>query len=371
MQTKRILTSYYKPVEGGFCKRLFRGIHALLKEGHEVHYVAISKFPIDHEKCYYHRFPWPEKYSNNMMFWAVFYCLVPAHLLYICIKHNITDSFAFSASYGLFLQPCRILRKIPLTIFIRGDAIEKHRVSNKPYWLLILDSFLEGLAIHRSKIVGVSDTCTMNLLERHSWAKPNSVEVLRNNIDKPRLRSLKIKCSTLRISVVGSIEKSKNPLFLVDVFKGINPDSYRLKFYGSGSLKLKLMEKILDYGLHESISLKGWVSAESIWQETDLLLMPSLHEGAPNAVLEAIGCDVPVIASNIGAHREILPKESVLAINDASVWEEKINLYVIEYESTSKATCDAQYHYAKKLRFDWDKQFVDQVLASRINVYSC
>jgi len=35
-----ILTCYYRPKPGGFCKRLFRAINALLDRGHIVHYLA-------------------------------------------------------------------------------------------------------------------------------------------------------------------------------------------------------------------------------------------------------------------------------------------------------------------------------------------
>lgn len=71
----RILTSYYRPKPGGFCKRLFRAINALLERGHEVHYLSVVEFPIDHPSCMHHKFPWPERYTDTLIFWAMFHTL--------------------------------------------------------------------------------------------------------------------------------------------------------------------------------------------------------------------------------------------------------------------------------------------------------
>jgi glycosyltransferase involved in cell wall biosynthesis len=49
---------------------------------------------------------------------------------------------------------------------------------------------------------------------------------------------------------------------------------------------------------HEDIPL--WISA------ADMLVLPSLSEGRPNVVLEALSCEVPVVATDVGGIPELM-----------------------------------------------------------------
>jgi glycosyltransferase involved in cell wall biosynthesis len=44
----------------------------------------------------------------------------------------------------------------------------------------------------------------------------------------------------------------------------------------------------------------------------DALIAPSLHEGRPNVVLEAMACRAPLALSDIEAHRECVPRDAAL-----------------------------------------------------------
>lgn len=49
---------------------------------------------------------------------------------------------------------------------------------------------------------------------------------------------------------------------------------------------------------HEDIPL--WISA------SDILVLPSLSEGRPNVILEALACEVPVVATDVGGIPELM-----------------------------------------------------------------
>ena len=49
---------------------------------------------------------------------------------------------------------------------------------------------------------------------------------------------------------------------------------------------------------HEDIPL--WIAA------SDILVLPSLSEGRPNVVLEALSCEVPVVATDVGGIPELV-----------------------------------------------------------------
>ena len=153
-----ILTCYYRPKPGGLCKRLFRAINALLSEGHNVHYLALTSFPIDHPNCNFHKFPWPAKKSEGFLFWSIFHLIAPIILIFIGYKHHISHIFTFANTYSLVMQPLRIMKQIPSVLFLRADSIKNHELKQRPQWLLKLELYFEGLAIANIRLYGVSDS---------------------------------------------------------------------------------------------------------------------------------------------------------------------------------------------------------------------
>src|SRR2546428_129113 len=177
-----ILTCYYRPKPGGLCKRLFRAIESLLASGHEVHYLAVMRFPISHSRCHFHRFPWPEHKTYGLVFWCIFHLLTPFQLLFLGFRHRVTHVFAFGHGYALVLQPLRLLRRIPLTLFLRADTLENHRYKRRSTHIIKLDSMLEGLAIAGVRLYGVSRVLTTRVVERHAFLHPRIAGILPNDV---------------------------------------------------------------------------------------------------------------------------------------------------------------------------------------------
>jgi len=361
MSTANVLTSYYRPKPGGFCKRYFRAIDALLQQGAKVHYLAVEKFPIQHENCQFHRFPWPKNYTENLLFWVCFHLCTPFFLLYIGYRFRITHSFAFGATYAFLLQPLRMLKRIPLALFLRGDAITAHRVKGKPWWIILLDQFFEGLAIQGVGLYGVSDALTLTVVGRHVICKPARHSTLRNNLDAFN-SSYKAKCNIpLTIGCVGILEKTKNQQILINCLDHLGKDTVKLNLYGIGPDKEALVKLGKALGISDQINFKGWINSEFIWPEIDMLAMPSLYEGAPNAVLEALSNRIPVLASAIPAHSEILPPESLVPAENAGAWCKKIREFVANTSLLGNLQA-SQERYSKKLVFNWDSEISNLIL---------
>jgi glycosyltransferase involved in cell wall biosynthesis len=63
------------------------------------------------------------------------------------------------------------------------------------------------------------------------------------------------------------------------------------------------------------VALTKWLAKEELWKilgGADLFVLPSLREGMPNVMLEALGVDLPCIGSNIPGIQEILHHESLM-----------------------------------------------------------
>jgi glycosyltransferase involved in cell wall biosynthesis len=363
----RILTSYYRPKPGGCCTRLFRAINALAEHGHDVHYLAVVPFPVDHPRCHFHRFPWPAAHTRGLLFWTVFYALAPILLTYLGIRHRVTHAFAFTAAYGLLLQPLRLIRGIPLSVFLRADSIENYRLSGYPRWMVSLEKLLEGVAIAGVRLYGVTATLTRRVSQRHRLLRPGLIATLPNDIPASAPIAPPAPAGQpLRLAAVGILEARKNQRFLLECMAKIPPTTAKLYLYGCGPDEQQLHALAAKLGLDDHVRFMGWVEdQETIWQQTDLLLFPSRSEGAPNAVLEAIARGIPVLASDIPEHREILPAESLLPIDDLNSWRAAIARADGDPRAVLTELARLQDRYAETLRFDWDARVRQLILTEK------
>lgn len=112
----------------------------------------------------------------------------------------------------------------------------------------------------------------------------------------------------INIGIVGRITEVKGHIHLINAVKRL-PDLDRLRILvlGDGPLKNTLVDYCQRSGLSERISFLGFKdNVHEYISQLDIFVMPSLHEGLPYALLEAMCLRVPIIASNVGGISEIL-----------------------------------------------------------------
>lgn len=105
---------------------------------------------------------------------------------------------------------------------------------------------------------------------------------------------------------VGKFRPVKGIEYLLDalrILKGRNKLDFDTLLVGSGPLEPKYRLAIESWGLNDHVVFAGNRRHEEIgtWMgAADLFCLPSLKEGMPNVVLEALACGCPVVASNVG-----------------------------------------------------------------------
>ncbi len=351
-----ILTCYYRPKPGGLCKRLFRAMRALLERGHTVHYLAIEPFPIDHPNSVFHRFPWPRRYCDTLLFWCFFFSLSPFCLLYLAIANRISHAFAFGSAYAFCLQPLRWVKGVRVTCFLRGDAVLNHKLGQRPAWIAGMEKIVEGVGIEGVHLVGVAAHLMSSVRKRHPRMTPEKSSILPNDIRNFSPRGDRGHNTPVHFAMVGMIEPRKNILYILEILKKFNGMQWHLSIYGEGPDADKLVSLVNEFGLHDRISFMGWRDPADIWPHIDLLLFPSLHEGMPNAVLEAIAGHVAVMASDIPAHREIFPPKQLFSLTDPAAWQRALEKVIDAPGSTLKQVRCQQARYAARLSFDWEEE---------------
>jgi glycosyltransferase involved in cell wall biosynthesis len=71
----------------------------------------------------------------------------------------------------------------------------------------------------------------------------------------------------------------------------------------------RLITTAFDLGIDQHIRLRGWLPEPAVveaLQQADAYLQSSLSEGSPTAVLEAMSCGLPVVATDVGGTREVI-----------------------------------------------------------------
>ena len=109
-----------------------------------------------------------------------------------------------------------------------------------------------------------------------------------------------------RIVSVGRLSSEKGYKFLIEALNGLNT-AFTATILGDGVLKEELCRLIDQYDLSNLIDLPGFSEdVFPILSDADLFVLPSLHEGSPNALIEAMAVGLPCIASAVGGVLELI-----------------------------------------------------------------
>ena len=110
---------------------------------------------------------------------------------------------------------------------------------------------------------------------------------------------------------VGHLKVKKGVMDLLRIFKALREK--KLPVYliviGEGEDRKKMEKEIGRTSIQGLVSLMGAIQQETIpdfLSASDLFLFPSHQEGLPNALLEAMACELPVAASRVGGIPEII-----------------------------------------------------------------
>jgi glycosyltransferase involved in cell wall biosynthesis len=115
-----------------------------------------------------------------------------------------------------------------------------------------------------------------------------------------------------RVLAVGRLQEQKNHAFALHVLANVRRRiAQRLEYHvvGDGPLRDELERLARQLNLGDDIAWHGWVPRErlaEIYRSSDCLLHPTLYEGMPNAVLEAMAAGLPVVASAVPGNSDLV-----------------------------------------------------------------
>jgi glycosyltransferase involved in cell wall biosynthesis len=112
---------------------------------------------------------------------------------------------------------------------------------------------------------------------------------------------------------VGGFSFEKNHEGLLKIFQVVlkRIPQLRLHLVGDGPLRAQIERQVKYSGLEQHVLFHGFVNNPlSYIVAADVLVLPSVIEGLPGVILEAMYCKVPVVAYNVGGIAEILDQRT-------------------------------------------------------------
>jgi teichuronic acid biosynthesis glycosyltransferase TuaC len=167
------------------------------------------------------------------------------------------------------------------------------------------------------RILSVSEDLKLHIV--NLGINKNKVIVVPNGVDTEKFKPLgkenarSLLNLTLKKKIVlyvGSLRSIKGLDYLIEAAKDFVDTNTELYLVGrDDGLKKSLMKKAQELNITDFLKFIGPVNHEDIpvWiSASDILVLPSLSEGRPNVVLEALACEVPVVATDVGGIPELM-----------------------------------------------------------------
>jgi L-malate glycosyltransferase len=173
----------------------------------------------------------------------------------------------------------------------------------------------EAWACHRRRaaICFVTDDLRGRCAHRYRglWMRtvPNGIEPLDRTALAPPDPPLAP--GRLHAIAVGRLTRVKGLEFAIEALRVLPDDHpWHLDIVGTGGLEDELRGLAARLRVSDCVTFHGFRrDAEALMAAADVLLMPSLHEGLPYTLLEAMSLGLPVIASGVGGLAEVLRHE--------------------------------------------------------------
>ena len=188
----------------------------------------------------------------------------------------------------------------------RTDKRPKRRIMNR-----ILSKITD-------KIVAVSEDVKEDII-RYDSIDPSKIEVIPNGIDVERFnpeknttdirKEFSLEDDDIVIGFIGRIVPAKGLEYLLNALPYLKEEfkSIKLLIVGEGSLVEKLKESAKKNNIFDNILFTGRRrDIPEILASINIFVMPSIAEGLPNALLEAMAMGKPIVTTEVGGIPEIV-----------------------------------------------------------------
>ena len=214
---------------------------------------------------------------------------------------------------------------------------------------------LVSAGVERDRIRTVLNAIDPNRFQRDRTQEPDA------------RRTFELPDGSFAIGAIGRLEEEKRFNELIDAIHPLVGEGrpIQLMIAGDGSLLDALQSQIRDLGLAESVRLLGHVDdIRAFHHSLDLFVQSSVREGTPNAVLEAMAFETPIVATDAGGTRDLArPDEEawIVPIASPDALSAAIRTAMDEPETRTRQVANARARVETDLSFSNRMKQVEDV----------
>jgi len=199
-----------------------------------------------------------------------------------------------------------------------------------------------------------------------------STTINKDDIGKKRIPA----CEKNQITLlsVGRLAREKGHIYLLRAFKQLKKEigNISLKIVGGGNLHEEFLKWIKENDFENEIELSGRITPGqrlfNIYRSSDIFILPSISEGTPKVILEAMGSGLPVIATEVGGVPTLIKHKIngyLVPRQNEKVIAEAIKLLIKDKELRDRLI-ETGYEFAEQ---HTNKKEMDKILESVRNEY--
>lgn len=200
----------------------------------------------------------------------------------------------------------KIFYHIPYVVSLRGGDVPGFRPYDFKTFHKLIGPFLRVIWKHASAVIANSNGLRDLAL---AFDPRFEIPIIPNGVDITRYTVPERDWSYPRLLSVGRIVHQKGLDLGLHALAQLKDLDWQWSIAGDGPQLENLRSLAYELGIADRVRFLGWQSRDELtkrYQEANLFLFPSRHEGMPNAMLEAMATGLPVIATHIAGNEELV-----------------------------------------------------------------
>ena len=383
------MTAMYTIRRGGAYDRFIMMLEAFLERDCEIHCLSLTPIQIKHSLFHNHVMYFPFKTTDGLLARLLVLSVFPLWCVWIAWRNRINLLIAFGSLYAFIQGFSKWFLKRPMVTFIRGNSSFGFQMRNSFRYVVYLNRAIENMGLHFSDRVITNNTAIQEEILKDLGRRNIEVQVLFNDIPPMDIREPEhisrtrdkygIPGDAKVLVTAGILNRGKNIETLINCLTKLGIKDLYLLIVGDGSTKADYHYRDYLRGLakrmkvDKQVIFTGWLEKENLWKiyaASDLFVLPSLSEGMPNAMLEALGVGLPCMGSNIAGIKDILQyKELMFDAQDEKTLADKIQQLFTDQQFLDKVKrlCQTRKNV---FAFDWKERVFEIVTSTPVGLNS-
>lgn len=312
-----LINNEFPPIGGGGSTVTKYAISYLVRHGHEVtlitsRYKDLPKREVV-DGATVIRIPAIRRYKDFAAMWELVIFGISAwfYTLWYTGRYKVDFIQAyFAVPSGFVAWLVSFFRSIPYGVYFGGSDIPGANPSRYKYIYPVITPLLKAIW-RRAEFRTV---CSEELVRLGKEADPHTEFVcIPNGVETKRFTPIERPANPqVRVLFIGRLIPRKGFHRVVRALPEVRRLAkvpFEIEVVGTGAHRPELDALAEDLGVSDLIRYVGLVpygQLEQSYQYADIFVLTSLSEGMPSVILEAMGCGLPVIASDVGGNNEIV-----------------------------------------------------------------